>query len=368
MSQYFNWHVPVFWCMKKNPMYYATQFEVATEAGVSRSTVQAVLSDSPIRISAQVREHVKKAAARLNYRPNRYAKAMRNGKTGLIGLIDFGRLRHLSYRKIQVAAEKIIRSQYEPLVMETLWLPQNDDGGGALCRRIIDSRVEGVVLVHPQISMFSPRSLEQLRQVGIEVVSIGGGEYLHGISCFHSDRQWGYHAMARHLLNLGYRRLALLADQSPFPRRGIEQAVAEHGEGAEVRFFSPSEVPEASPLTRDYLRGKTGMEEILAENARPDAVICGNDEWAQGALTACTEAGLQVPQDLALTGFDDDPSSAFGTLPLTTVAQPIAQISDQAVQCLLALIREKRAPEPRRVDFRGQLIVRHSCGAFLRTA
>lgn len=348
-------------------MNFVNQHQIAAEAGVSRSTVSAVLSNSAIQISPEVRQRVLKVASNLNYRPNRYAQVMRNGKTGLIALIDFGRLRQLSHRKIRVAAEKVIREQYEPLVLESLWLPRSDsDEGEALCRRVIDSRVEGAVLVHPGGRMFKQECLDQLLQAGIRVVVISGGDYLRGITCFNSDREWGYYTMAHHLLGLGYRRLALLTDDAPFPRRGIERAVAEHSGGAEARFCCPPEPPVSFHPAQDYLRGKNGMEEILAWEKHPEAVICGNDQWAQGALLACSEAGISVPRDIALTGFDDDIGSAFGAVSLTTMAQPIEQLAEGAVQCLLEAIREGRSPESRAVHFRGNLIVRRSCGAFLK--
>ncbi|HWL53715.1 MAG TPA: LacI family DNA-binding transcriptional regulator [Chthoniobacteraceae bacterium] len=342
----------------------STQGMVAARAGVSQVTVSHILSGKGGNYHADTREKVRRAAEELGYRPNRYARAMRNGKTGLIALIDFGDLRQLSQRKTRAAAEAVIRENYEPLVQEN-FLPTRSvgDSESAVFQRVVDARVEGVILIHPRLKR---DHLERFLKTGIPTVIIGGGPLDSSIPRFYSERAWGYHALARHLLGLGCRRLGTLADNTDHLTTGVERAVAEHPGDVEVRHCRPSDVENPFDPARGYLRGKAGMEEILSWKTRPDAVLCGNDEWAQGALAACTEAGLRVPHDIALTGFDDDIGSAFGAVPLTTVAQPIGEMAHGAVQCLFKMIREGRPPQPGEFRFPGTMIIRRSCGAFLK--
>lgn len=100
---------------------------------------------------------------------------------------------------------------------------------------------------------------------------------------------------------------------------------------------------------------------------RPEAVACSNDDWALGALTACAEAGARVPADIALTGFDNILVGNYGAVPLTTVAQPIEQMTNKAVELLVKQVRgEKLSASEELVKMPCQLVVRHSCGAALR--
>ncbi len=344
----------------------STQGMVAARAGVSQVTVSQILGGRAENYHADTQEKVRRAAEELGYRPNRYARVMRNGKTGLIALIDFGGMRQLAQRKIRAAAEAVTRENYEPLVQENfLNLPSGGDGGVAICQRVLDARVEGVILVHPKNFSFNQGNLTRLLNAGIPVVAISGG-HLKGIPRFFSEREWGYHALAKHLLELGYRHLGTLADDTRYLPAGVERAVAEHPGDAQTRHCRPRDMEDHFNPALGYLRGKAGMEEILTWKTRPDAVLCGNDEWAQGALAACAEAGLRVPHDIALTGFDDDVSSAFGAVPLTTVAQPIEEMARGAVQSLLKMIREGRPPQEGDFRFPGTMIIRRSCGSLLK--
>ncbi len=356
-------------------MSFVTQNQIATEAGVSRSTVQAVLSSTSAqsRISPQVREHVLAVATRLNYRPNRFAQAMRKGKSGLIGIINFGDLYELTERKVLAASEAIVREGYEPLVQESIWSSRGSKGSDVsreVCRRMLESRVEGVLLVNPG-GVFRQEHLDQLLKAGIPVVTSGGAGLLQGVPDFVSDREWGYEQVARHLFGLGYRRLALIA----MPDSDVGAATARAAENFGIEEMPPAlwplhHLPER-PGPHQMLNfrvGKEAMTTLLAGPHRPEAVLCSNDEVAQGALTACGEAGVRIPDDLAVTGFDDFFSSEYGLVPLTTLTHPIAEISTKAVACLLELIRTGRKPQTHVEKIRGHLTIRRSCGAFLQTS
>ncbi len=345
-----------------------TQRHIAAAANVSRSTVAAVMSEAQCdRISLEVRTRVLATAEKLGYRPNRYAQIMRNGKSGMIGVIDFEPLHQLSQRKVLATAKAILREGYEPVAQEALWFSkEGGDAGQAACQRMLDLRVEGAILVHPS-PFFRQEYLDPLLKSGVPVVAIGGAHLRDQIPCFVSDREWGYQVIAEHLLKLGYRRLAVLATEDGFAESGVRRALKEAG-GAAPRIFHPAPIRDRAVPQEivQHLRGKYGMCEILARKPYPEAVICNNDDWALGALDACVEAGLRVPEEIALTGFDNIAAAQFGAVPITTVAQPVDQISKEAVQTLLAAMRKKRPPKPSPIRISGELIVRRSCGAALR--
>ena len=110
-----------------------------------------------------------------------------------------------------------------------------------------------------------------------------------------------------------------------------------------------------------YRPGYLGMKALLERGELPEAVLCGNDQWAHGALRACHQAGVRIPRDLALTGFDNDPVGEYGATPLTTMDHPSEEIAHQAVDCLLRMIQEGRKPSAGTISVRGKLIVRDSC-------
>lgn len=339
---------------------------VATRAGVSQATVSHILNGKGAAYHVDTREKVIRAAKELRYRPNRYARAVRNGKTGLIALVGFGGRNQITQRKMQVALESLTQEGFEPLLKEdSRWAHGLTDQGAALCQDILDARVEGALLVHPQGMTFSQENVIKLLAAGVPTVAIGG-HYLECIPRFSTERVLGYHDLAEHLIKLGYKDLAVIADNALYPYAGVERAVAKHAGAIGLRHYLPADVGYLEPM-RSFVRGKAGMEKVLSWKRRPDAVLCANDQWTQGALTACAEAGLSVPHDIALTGFDDDISSAFGVVPITTVAQPIEEIAKGAVQCLLEMIRrQKNLVAPKEVRFPGTMIVRRSCGAYLK--
>ncbi len=101
---------------------------------------------------------------------------------------------------------------------------------------------------------------------------------------------------------------------------------------------------------------------MLSDSVRPDAVVCGNDNWAIGALSALREGGIAVPKKMAVTGFDNSAVGTYLDVPLTTVAQPSKEMAEHAVDLLLKKIQGRRVPSVP-VKFPCKLIIRESCGA-----
>lgn len=341
-----------------------TQRQIALEANVSRSTVAAILSNTQReRFSKEVQERVLATARKHGYRPNRYAQVMNHGKSSYIGILGFGTHHSLAYRKLGFATELFRRLEYDWIVQESNWynVPRSEVCE-LLIQKMIDARVEGVLLIYPP-KEFTQEHLERLYKAKIPVVAISH-DHLINVPTFLSDRPWGYRFLTRHLLSLGYRKLALLYSNASCLKSFSEAA----GEVVPARVFWPlelltPEMHEETPEHLTYLPGWLGMQHLLKQGERPDAVVCANDAWALGALKACEEAGLRVPHDIALTGFDNEPAGAFGTVPLTTVDHPVKETAQQAAEFLLNIIRN--GPQPCESPFviRGTPIIRRSCGA-----
>jgi LacI family transcriptional regulator len=119
----------------------------------------------------------------------------------------------------------------------------------------------------------------------------------------------------------------------------------------------------------DCRRGRDAWRALLKVGLQADAVLCPNDDWAMGMLAACAEAGLRVPQDVAVTGFDGMRYAQYGTVPLTTAAQPLEEMARYAVDLLVRMIHGHQPAESEmRVSMPCRIVVRNSTGGVARSA
>lgn len=341
-----------------------TQRQIADLAGVSREAVSHVLNGTTGKAyNAETRARIRKIAREQGYHAHRGAQAMRNGRSNLIGILGFDALRFLAQRKIQAASERILTRGYHCVVEETLWYASL--GREAVTRAVaslMGARVDGILLVYPS-GEFTQDLLEQIWGAGIPVVGIAS-DHCAEIPNFVSDRQWGYEQITRYVLEAGYRRLVLLESNTSSAKAGFCRALEDFPEAQECsEIFSPPKAPPGLCTVGDvlYSRGYLGMKMLLERGELPEVVLCGNDQWAHGALRACHQAGVRVPKDLALTGFDNDPVGEYGATPFTTMDHPSGEIAHQAVDCLLRMIQEDLKPSAKTIFIRGKLIERDSC-------
>lgn len=356
--------------MKGKKIVNVTQREIADAAGTSPSTVAAVMSENQRgRISPETQKRVLDAARKLGYRPNRYAQVMRNGRSGQIGAIHFGHNAQLAEKKVQVAVQLIHERGYQCLVQHAHWFLQSEQKEAimqrTLVQRMLDERVEGVLLFYPDEHPVQ-EIVNTLHEWGIPVVAISGGEGLKSVPSFMSDRKWGYAEMTRHLIKRGCQRPALIYGGDSSPREGFENALKDYPEvAAAAQLIEAPLVVESMDNISDngkiFLPGWVGMKKLLAGGVPFDAVICANDIWAVGALQACYREGLHVPEDFALTGFDNYPIGEFSIPPLTTIDHPLQEITTQAVECLLEMVSKGEYTLKKKKLIRGNLIVRKSC-------
>lgn len=353
-----------------------TQHQIAAKLNISRSTVAAVLSNTPkARISQAIRESVLETAREMGYVPNRHAQIMSKGKSGMIGIINFGVYEQLPQQKVQFAAHALLKERFEPVVSNVLWFA---DRGGAVCRRMVESRVEGVLLIHPNL-YFTQKHLDILLDAGIPVVVLGSTA-LEGVTKYMSDKEQGFYTLTHHLLDLGYRRLTVMLGRDSTQKKNVPSWHARNAIAGFERALSERDDPAVSGSVHlihhtvsasaegrsPYEPGRAAMREILSKTILPEAVLCSNDNWAMGALAACAEADIKVPQELAITGFENEPLSEYGLLPLTTMVHPAREMAERGVATLLSLVRKESVAEDRFFTLPCELMVRRSCGAHLR--
>lgn len=343
-----------------------TQKTIAREAGVSIETVSQILSGRYAhRYSEQTQTQVQEVARRLNYRPHRAAQMMRQGRSGLIGVLSGGGNSSLEQLKMMAIAHHLHRAGYELLVHDVLWFTEP---GTPPAQRLIEARVEGAVSVNsPHLQK---HDVEMLHSAGIPLVNLSNART--ATPSIYSDRLWGYRTLREHLLSLGHRRIIFLlsadlnqtnpslgedflkAMRATPGAEGLVHPVSHHPDGS--RPTTPLEYHPCEP-------GVRGMHEILSRYGLPDAVMCSNDEWALGALNACSQKKLRVPEDVAITGFDAIPLTEAGYIPLTTIRYPVDEIGRKGAELLLKLMKQKRLTlddANLHISIKGELVVRAS--------
>ncbi len=335
-----------------------TAEDVARLAGVSRTTVSLVLNRVPdARISAETRQRVLEAAARLNYRPHAAARHLVRGRSEVIAFV-------MRQTPDQIFADaflpEVLRGLGEVL-REANWhlliFPLSPDQPPEETTLLLqERRVDGMILSGPR---FEDR--EWLERWGQEtpVVLLGhlAGSSLPSVDV---DNVQAAAMATRHLLQLGHQRIGLITNAplsytASYERwLGYRQALEEAGLPYDETLVACGTFTPAS--------GAAAMERLLKLPSPPTAVFVASDVVAFGALQTIRRYGLRIPQDLALMGFDDVPLSAYLDPPLSTVRLPAQDLGREAGQLLLRWIQEGRPPTTT-IRLATGLIIRQSCGA-----
>lgn len=223
-----------------------------------------------------------------------------------------------------------------------------------------DIGVDGLIIASMQPQNLLTPTVREVHDAGFPYVMVS---YVDDEDIFFvgSDHEQGAYMATSHLLQGGYERVGYLSAEqnnrlSRVRERGYRRAVEEQGLGADDRWiYHASDEGEWNYYTSGYRVG----QQMVAARERPQAIFAYSDLLAIGFMQAVLDAGLRVPEDIAIVGFDDIHRSRYAPVPLTTVRQPVEEIGRRAVDILLAQIRGE-AP-PRRTGLRPELVVRASC-------
>jgi DNA-binding LacI/PurR family transcriptional regulator len=336
-----------------------TSHTVARHAGVSRTTVSFVLNGREAGIAEGTRERVIRAAAELGYVPSAAAQTLASGQTRTLGMVVC-HARHLLtdaflpqavYGLTQVAQGRGYRVLVEPL--EDVRAPH------AYQLLVRAKQIDGLLVLNPRAD---DRQLPELIDEGFPVVTIGRPPGGHGAS-LDVDNVAAAHAATQHLLALGHRRIAHLGYGSP-----RFTTVAERLSGYRAALEEAgAPVDDAVVAFANYSAdsGAEAMRSLLARGGRRlpfTALFCGNDTVAFGAMSALREAGLRVPEDVAVVGFDDVPLAAHAAPPLSTIRSPLLAMAEAAAHLLVDLVERRELAEVSTL-LPTELVVRASCGA-----
>ncbi|HEV7741323.1 MAG TPA: LacI family DNA-binding transcriptional regulator [Pseudolysinimonas sp.] len=321
---------------------------MARVAGVSYQTVSRVLNDSP-RLRPETRARVEQVIEQLGYRRNQAARALSTRKSGVIGVLVATRAAAYGVQTIVYEIEDAARIAGYRIAIATT--PSDEKSVQDALDQLVDQAAEGVVVVAPQSRVFDLLTETPLR-VPFVLLDSARRDIGHTVAV---DQFEGARLATRHLIELGHTQVIHIAG----PQDWIEAEARMQGY---LREISDAELMVRPPVLGDW-SAETGYRAGRELLNRPDftAVFCSNDLTALGLLHAFREAGVRVPADVSVVGFDDVPESAHYWPPLTTIRQDFAEVGRRAVALLLGELGS--SSESPTDLIRPQLVLRSSTGA-----
>ena len=293
-----------------------------------------------------------RAVAELGYRPSRLGRSLARGHHDATGIV-FPDLSGPYYSSVILGYEEASAAEDQSvLILATHGRP----GSGRQVLELAD-RVDGIVLFGQTVG---DDILEELEQRHVPVVLLARPE-LGSADSIRAENRSTARAMAEHLIGHGYRHIVFVGDPDASPD------AAERWDGFvdahDAAGRKPAELVRSGFRTAD---GLAAAAALLADERRPDAVMCANDEIAMGVLEAARTARITIPNDLAVTGWDDIPAAGHLAPPLTTVRQPMLDLGRRAAELLRDRISTHRS-EPLHELLATEMVVRSSCGCTTAT-
>jgi len=334
--------------------------DVARHAGVSLKTVSRVLNNEP-HVQSALREKVRDAVRELGYVPSASARSLRSNRTYSIHLFSHS-LRSNFVNSVQFGALQTCQvAGYRMVVtmLDQAKVTDMDKLRAWFLTLVNSGRPDGVILVPP---MSNDAEISQvMSEMGIPVVRIGPNDIDDGGGTVTIDDRAAAREATNHLLNLGHTRIAFV--------RGKEDQDSTH-----VRFKGFSESLEAAGVSLEPSLVKPGLFDFesglaagndllsLPVSKRPTAVFAANDHMAAGVLVAALKAGIQVPDELSIIGFDDSEIAETMWPALTTVRQPLYEFGSQAMDMLIQVSGKKSKATGETKVLPYELVKRQSTG------
>lgn len=309
--------------------------DVARHAGVSPMTVSRVINGES-NVREETRERVTLAIRKLGYKPNLAARSLATAQTLRIGLLYSNPSAAYLSEFLLGSLDQCSRSAVQ-LVVEKF---DSDEADKAGIDELIASGIDGVILPPPLCD--SKSIVRKLAKAGIPSVLVATGLPPRQSSAIRIDDMHAAEAMTQHLLQLGHRRIGFIKGH---PNQTASQ---QRLEGYLAALKAAGVEPEPDLITQGFFTYHSGLaasDQLLDLKAPPTAIFASNDDMAAAAISVAHRRGLDVPADLTVAGFDDTALATTMWPELTTIRQPVADMSRRAVLMLLAAIRRKNDGE-----------------------
>jgi LacI family transcriptional regulator len=304
-----------------------TLHHVAQEAGVSPSTVSRILNGSK-PVNPEKRAAVEAAIEKLSYRPSILAQGLARGQSMTVGVLTPS-ISSPFYGEIMLGIEDVlVETSFQAYFVSAHNGSQREKRS---MQNLIDRRVDGLIVVDG----LSDALLLKEKSAKLPLISVGRDiPELEGY-CIGLDNLLGSRLAAKHLLDLGHRRIAYIAGSrhhhdAQERLEGYKQSLEEAGIPFDPRLVVEGDYTEAS--------GVLALEKLFASGVAFSALMVANDQMAMGARLALFRRGVRIPDDLSLVGFDDVFGSSYTTPPLTTIRIPTREMGRAAAQAMLSLL------------------------------
>ena len=306
--------------------------EIARRANVSTATVSRTLNQSgPVR--AATARKVWRAVTELNYYPNSHARALVSGRSRLIGVI-VSDITNPFFPELIHSFEKLAaHQQYDLLVTSTDYETARMT---ACLRRMLERKVDGVAIMTSEMDL---GLIKDVARRNVPIVFMDVGQVGPRMSHVVIDYGNGIGQAVDHVVGLGHRRIAFISGpldlhSARTRRQAFVEGLRAHGLRPDKRYLREG--------THTAEGGQREMAALLRLSTPPTAVVASNDWTAIGALHAIHAAGLRVPEDVSLVGFDDIPLVSYTSPPLTSVRMSAADVGARAFQALFSLLGGER--------------------------
>lgn len=338
--------------------------DVAKESGFSSTTVSIVLNNAPLAryIPPATKKKIERAAQKLGYRPNQFARSLRSKRSHTVGVMVFDMTDPFCTLILRGIENTLYQASFLPILTDV----HNDRSRfERYLEMLLDRRIEALIVLANWLFV-DINLLADLEKSSIPIAMIGCELKTDSMSSVIVDNEVGGYLAFEHLHSLGHRKIAFirgpkaLTDSSP-RWRGIRNCAKDCGFEIDPRLIM--ELPESRDPMSSFEAGYKLTEDLIKQKRPFTAVLAFDDMSAFGAIRALSRAGVRVPDQCSVIGFDDVAPSALYTPSLTTVRQPMEAMGSSAVEIVvdgINAVLEKREINAIHRKVAPELVVRES--------
>jgi len=335
-----------------------TIYDIAEEIGVSAATVSRAISGKGY-VSEKNKAQIMDLVNKYNFRPNTFAQNLQSGFTKTIGYI-VPHIGNMYFANVYYEFEKWASSHgYMTILLNSKGVY---DIESKLLSSLVEKHVDGIVMMGGRIdaSGLNDKYIKEINNIRklVPFVSCGAEAERFGCSGIYTDDEKGVEELLTFLRSRGYHRICFIGGGDEYYPSYIKKRSAYRigerlGLDVQVRWLTGNEV-------FSYTAGYEGMKILLSEGSRPE-VVCGiNDYVALGAINYAIEAGLRVPEDIAVTGFDDDSICTMTPVHITTISPRYEYFGKKTFNSLHKLIQNKEGSQNKTSLIKPELVIRNS--------
>ena len=325
---------------------HVTLLDIARASGFSVSTVSIVLSEAPLsqNVAATTREHIRGIASQLGYHPDAYARSLRRRSTQTIGVLAFDLSDPFCTPIMRGIQGTLRQAGYLPLIVDAQAQRKLFDNS---LHMVLERRADGVIVIASWV-FEETNLLADVKKNNVPIVIIGRDLVGRGIDSILVDNEAGGALAARHMMDLGHTRIAVIRGPQEMvdsePRWTGIRRIAEDGR-LEIDPKLVFELPNIADPASGFEGGLRTARKMIASGEAFTAVIAFDDLTALGVVRGLAEAGLRVPSDCSVMGFDDVLPAEVATPSMTTIRQPLTEMGREAAERVLQAIRRRPGKE-----------------------